>query len=82
MAKYEYGLEETLKFRKYMTIETDLPEEELFKILDHAECHADTAEDVAHLIEIEGVKVVKFPDNDYNSPHDVEVDEWDFEQVE
>lgn len=81
MKKYNYGLRETLKFTKYMTIETDLPEDDLFEILDSAETVCDTAEDIAILLERKGINVIETPDNDYSSPDDIELEEWDFNEL-
>lgn len=78
MEKYGYVLEETLKFKEEIILKTDLSERELIDEMEEAERSADSAEDVAMLLDrVPGIKVIKFPDSDYSSPHDVEVEYYD-----
>ncbi len=82
MKKIGYLLEETLKFRKEIVLKTDLSEEELINEMDRAERVGETAEDVASMLNsIPGIEVVVFPDNDYSSPVDAEVEYYDHIEI-
>lgn len=77
MAKYEYEVEEMLRYRRTIKFETDLEEDELHNLLDRAERHCDDTDHIAHYLEDAGVKIIEYPDNDVSSPHDSEVEGYD-----
>jgi hypothetical protein len=63
-------------------IESDLPEDELYPLIDKAERNSETAEDVALQLEKLGIKVIKFPQVNYDSPDSIRVEEWGFTDYE
>lgn len=80
--KIGYLIEETLKFRKEIILETELTEDELINEMDNAERRAESAEDVASILDkVEGIKVVSFPDYNYNSPTDMEIEYYDHREL-
>lgn len=78
--KLELTVEERVEYRRTVTIETDLDEEELNYLLNQAE-KEDHPEDFAAFLDGKGVKVIEYPDTDYNSPMSVDIECIDFLEV-
>lgn len=81
MAKYELGIQETLRYTRYLVVETDdsLSSSEFDSIINKAERKSDTVSDFEINLENldKRIKVVEYCDNDLNSPDatDIEVNE-------
>lgn len=83
MPKYEYEVEEILKYRRTIVLETELEEETMLNVLEDRERRSDTAEDLADSIQLHpDINVVEYPDSDTSSPMDTEVEYWDHREVE
>lgn len=81
--KYEYLIEEKLTYVKRMVVETDMGEDELIDHMERAERLADTAEDVAfNMDDVDGIKVSQYPDSDYSSPTNVEIEYYDHRKID
>jgi hypothetical protein len=79
MPKVTVYIEETLKYQREITIETDenFDETEFNLTLDEIERRANTADDVALLLERCGYKILENPDSD-SCLHDSEVEIFDY----
>lgn len=78
MKKFEYYVEEKLTYVKKIEIETELSEDAFLALTENAERNAMSAEEVAILLDsYPKVNVTKFPDKDYSSPREAEVEYYD-----
>ncbi len=82
MPKYGFMVSEKLEFRREIILETDLDEDSFLDLTERAERISDSVEDFAFRLEKSGVKVVKMPDSDTNSPDSMEIEYWDHMELE
>lgn len=76
--KVGYVVEEKVEYRTEIILETELTEDELMEEMERAERNAETAKEVAYLLEqVPGIKIIEYPSSQYDSPDFLEVEYWD-----
>lgn len=84
MKKVRILMEETLKYQRSIVIEVPdaTLDVEIESLCREIERKADVASDASRILTRLGAKVVRHPDENYDSPDssDVEVDEYDVEE--
>lgn len=79
--KLELTVEEKVQYNRTIKIETNLNEDELNVLLDRAE-KEHHPEDFAAFLEGKGVKVIQYPDSNYSSPYDCELECIDLMEID
>jgi hypothetical protein len=83
LKKLTLTIEEKLMYTRHMTIEVDpnMSEDQLNRILDHAQKNAEHPDDLSIVLERQGIKTIKDVDSDLSSPDDCEIEIFDYNEV-
>lgn len=86
MKKFEIGFIETLKYRRNITIETDMPETKLDYLLDLIENKSECSDDVVCNLKSDNliykINILEVDANNFDCPYDAEIEIDDLNELE